>query len=803
MLYLRPISSWITEELKRREEFPEVSIFKMPFAILTSAAIVAKNITLDDALNFQGDSGTTYRGCIIGNILDTDKQYGRDIIDIGNPNRTIVGIDFDGKHIVTEGETERRKPIPIIESIEIDTDGQNNALKTANVTIRCFTLKQLEMFELFYCRPGVNLLLEFGNNFEITSTQIDEYKRYMKTSSKSTNSLMSNIAQTQGKTATDLKSIIVPKTNYKEYIETTYKKYYAMSENKDAEWLTKILKSNGQYDTFAGKVTNFSYSFNEDGTYEVSIEITAMNMISMALPANNVSDMSRIGVLGPAGRKLSDNEIILKALQQDFNIPQLDVPLPFVEQHTFNFIRPADTKKDQHASEKCYISLHFILKYFVNYITTVTALEPTAFDINFKKAKVGGKEVDAIVCMSHKKIISSSEDVIFPGFLPRVKIGNKKPKVDNVILDDKDVDDARIHNLSFNFTEKDIILTFPDYTAKSSVSLKEYGFENSGDFTLGNALNIFVNYEAVLEAWRKATTRADFLSSILQTINDNSYNLFNLITAPNTSNGGFMTVQDANFRKLNGDVINLLGEDKVYRFKVGTINSIVKSFSFQMELSSLIAGQTVFQRTCAIEDVLNKVAKGEDSTTRALQSSISQNALYTNYRNADGFISADGIEAVIIKETVKKNEAERKRQEEAKKKAEAADKSKDDKKKENVTEQEPSDTAVIDDKVIRFKNGTKSTIYILTDSGVALNSMNLSAQKDEGTLSDFSVTLVIDGLSGLSCGELFRVDGIPEIYNKTGAFQIMNVKHTIDNKAWDTTIEATWRIIKIKSSTDV
>jgi hypothetical protein len=56
--------------------------------------------------------------------------------------------------------------------------------------------------------------------------------------------------------------------------------------------------------------------------------------------------------------------------------------------------------------------------------------------------------------------------------------------------------------------------------------------------------------------------------------------------------------------------------------------------------------------------------------------------------------------------------------------------------------------------------------------------------------------LVIDGLSGISCGELFRIDGIPEIYNKTGAFQVMNVKHSIEASGWDTTIEAGFRIVE-------
>ena len=57
------------------------------------------------------------------------------------------------------------------------------------------------------------------------------------------------------------------------------------------------------------------------------------------------------------------------------------------------------------------------------------------------------------------------------------------------------------------------------------------------------------------------------------------------------------------------------------------------------------------------------------------------------------------------------------------------------------------------------------------------------------------ITLEIDGLAGLSCGEYFNIDGVPEIYNQTGVFQITNTKHQIDTEGWKTTIEAGYRIV--------
>ena len=57
-------------------------------------------------------------------------------------------------------------------------------------------------------------------------------------------------------------------------------------------------------------------------------------------------------------------------------------------------------------------------------------------------------------------------------------------------------------------------------------------------------------------------------------------------------------------------------------------------------------------------------------------------------------------------------------------------------------------------------------------------------------LTYLNVTLGIDGMAGFSCGEYFNIEGIPEIYNKNGYFQILNVKQGIDENGWKTTLEA-------------
>jgi hypothetical protein len=64
-------------------------------------------------------------------------------------------------------------------------------------------------------------------------------------------------------------------------------------------------------------------------------------------------------------------------------------------------------------------------------------------------------------------------------------------------------------------------------------------------------------------------------------------------------------------------------------------------------------------------------------------------------------------------------------------------------------------------------------------------------------LTYLDISIEIDGMAGFSCGEYFQIEGIPEVYNKNGYFQITNVKQGIDTNGWKTTIEAGY-LLKIE-----
>ena len=178
--YVTPLKCWVVNVLEEREKNPNLLTFKMPYAILVSTAVVVKGERkdknedrvkeLESLIAGNTNNKEIYRGCVISNKTSIKENY--------QLRETLLGYDLEGKPITIEGEVNRRISTPIIESIEIDTDGANNTLKTTRVNVKCFSLKQLEMFEVFFLRPGMHLLVEFGDSSLLSKKVNDGNTKY-------------------------------------------------------------------------------------------------------------------------------------------------------------------------------------------------------------------------------------------------------------------------------------------------------------------------------------------------------------------------------------------------------------------------------------------------------------------------------------------------------------------------------------------------------------------------------------------------------------------------------------------------
>jgi hypothetical protein len=204
-----------------------------------------------------------------------------------------------------------------------------------------------------------------------------------------------------------------------------------------------------------------------------------------------------------------------------------------------------------------------------------------------------------------------------------------------------------------------------------------------------------------------------------------------------------------------------------------------------MELSTLAQAQAMYQSQLN----LNSIMDGD-----GFESSVSAQLANENYKlfdlsyakNSDNYFSINEVEKRIV--------------------IAAASVARDKKKETGLTtntppatdtDKKPTDLAeLIKAKSVKFKStiNNKSVVktYIFLDKGAI--QANINKEKTGSALTYLDITLAIDGISGFSCGEYFQIDGIPEMYNRNGYFQITNVKQGIDENGWKTTIEAGYRI---------
>jgi hypothetical protein len=791
-LFVSDLKGWVKDIFRNREKVSETSVFKTPFVILTSPALATKQsndakLTLKErADKFQeiikSDISPlaitdSYKGCILTNrIQNKDNSY--------QSGPSYIGVDFRGNKVLVDGETNRGIPNPIIESLEIDTDGTGNTLKIATVNVRLFSLKQLEMFELFYLKPGMNILLEFGNNQSIFA---EDRKNYIK------NRYGSDIDRTQSQGAQsniNFSTILVDKSNYDSFCSN-----FSDLSIGDIKALQKYYKrvedSRGTYEQVAGKVLDYTYAIEENGTYLVNLKITGGNEVSRSIPK---STTTTIGKTNGTLAKVDDFDSWINQIEVDFGLPQLSevVSKSADEKHFFNWGVANSSKGYESLSKKPYLTLSFIIDKILNHNVLVNAgfVDDALVGIgkqDFYTAETGGEAKQMILANSAAGLISCNENIIFPGQLPSFI----KDKTTNTIVLKTDAKgniettDCNINGLEYTINDSKLYIENEKKHSSSPGDVKDYiqVYSNEGDdIKLGNALNIFLNYEIVLNLWKKAYTMLDFLEGVLNVVNDNSYGLIKLVIG--TIEGGKFPafIVDGKLRQdkktIQGIVANTEGGS--YRFKPTTIKSIVKEFTYEFNLSENVAGRTLFNAYSYIAQTKGGKNPDDEQLLGIAKNAYESVDFYTT-QNADGWYSLNYVD-------VKSVEKQQSKIKETSKTKPTATKT--------ATPEDVSKVIEASSKKFKTKGGIKILVF-QNEKVVAKYVAKSFYEKNKSLLTPIQISITIDGISGISCGEYFKCDGVPEIHNIIGAFQIENVKHSVGPDGWYTTLEARWRVLDI------
>ena len=374
--FVAPLKDWIKLKLEKREANPQSSTLLSPFAMLTSGAVVLKDKNIKELLSSQEYGKDAYYGCVLTNTTDTSKLY-----QTGN---TIVGYDLNGKEIIVEGEKNRRVSPPIIESIEIDTDGGNNTLKVAQIKIKVFTLKQLEMFELFFLRPSMNVVLEYGWNTDIRAGGVFS-------------GLLKNVT---------IEKHLFAKKNWEKY-KTDYVNFF--TDKSTISDYTKILKeTDGNYDFMIGRVTNFTYSPNADGTYDINLEVSAGNELQLwpayrAAKSSSNTDKKNKNVV-------KTYESFIEKMNADLKMNNLQTIFPKDKwkDEFFNYGITNEKQKDTIVSKIPYISFKVVLEI----INNLKIVKNEHEGIKYDTYKFDNK--DLIPITSNPYIMSTNPYILIP-----------------------------------------------------------------------------------------------------------------------------------------------------------------------------------------------------------------------------------------------------------------------------------------------------------------------------------------------------------------------------------------------------
>ena len=177
-----------------------------------------------------------------------------------------------------------QQPMPGITNFSIKSLNRGS-LKRAEVSIKANNKYQFELLETLYLRLGYSMMIEWG------------YSHYLpNTGGMTTTNEITGVKQT----------IPLVDTVKNTYIE---EKWFQQIGAEQKEVLKDVeryrVKYSGNYDGFFGKVVNFNWKFNSDGTYDINISLISLGDIIESLKFNSLHNSSD-GMPVDSGQDVND-----------------------------------------------------------------------------------------------------------------------------------------------------------------------------------------------------------------------------------------------------------------------------------------------------------------------------------------------------------------------------------------------------------------------------------------------------------------------------------------------------------------
>ena len=248
-----------------------------------------------------------------GGVTKIDPATQDDTSEETGTGRMNFGINYNGGtygRAYGWGGIEERGfvPMPGITSANVNYYN-NGALSKATINMKCFSRKQLALLDVLYLRPGYNLLLEFGwSTYLDNSGKLQKYDNFFSPAL----SFVFNPTKTSSDTPT----------------------HFDVLDLIQKERIKRV----GNYEGVFGKVTNFNWSFNPDGSYDCTTIITGMGDMMESLKVNiklpSAADDDPLQDVAAAASAATGQEITLPPLIANRNKTTLNKTLFKLYQQT-------------------------------------------------------------------------------------------------------------------------------------------------------------------------------------------------------------------------------------------------------------------------------------------------------------------------------------------------------------------------------------------------------------------------------------------------------------------------------------
>jgi hypothetical protein len=164
-----------------------MSIFREPFAPAIKGQLEARQnligkelLTTQDVtylnsktawIQLRSSVDVEFNGRVSADGMATDNVLLGGALLSGNQQREGIGTKGLGRYDTSiynkslnqiEPNVLGLRPMPGITNLSIQNKGAYGSLRQATVTFQCWDVKQLEMLEMLYMRPGYTVLLEWG-----------------------------------------------------------------------------------------------------------------------------------------------------------------------------------------------------------------------------------------------------------------------------------------------------------------------------------------------------------------------------------------------------------------------------------------------------------------------------------------------------------------------------------------------------------------------------------------------------------------------------------------------------------------